>query len=80
MLILLAKMGKQKLREAIFSVRCLRRFFFRVHFVGQKRGATHSPPQERFTFARHAVVSKVQKRHSLPKSDRNALRNPDFGL
>ena len=52
-------MGKQKLREAIFSVRSSRRFFSSplcgpknaVNFLdreGQKRGATHSPRQERF--------------------------------
>ena len=35
-IILLAKMGKQKLREAIFSVRCSRRFF-RAQFMGRKK-------------------------------------------
>ena len=82
------KMGKQKLREAIFSVRCSRRFFSRplcgsknaVNFLdhdGAKKGCNPSSPQERFTFVRHAVVSKVQKRYSLPKSNRNSLPYPD---
>ena len=90
-IILLAKMGKQKLLHAIFSVRCSRRFFRdhksgpknAVNFLdhdGAKKGCNPSSPQERFTFVRHAVVSKVQKRYSLTKSNRNAPRNPDFGL
>lgn len=87
-IILLAKMGKQKLLHAIFSVRCSRRFFRdhksgpknAVNFLdhdGAKKGCNPSSPQERFTFVRHAVVSKVQKRYSLPKSNRNSPLYPD---
>ena len=59
-IILLAKNGQAKIAWSNFF-RCVARAdFFRVHFVGrktqwifwpmmgQKRGATHSPPQERF--------------------------------
>ena len=45
-IILLAKMGKQKLREAIFSVRCSRRFFSRPQKWAEKRSeflAHHGP-------------------------------------
>ena len=85
------KMGKQKLLHAIFSVRCSRRFFRdhksgpknAVNFLdhdGAKKGCNPSSPQERFTFVRHAVVSKVQKRYSLVKSKRNSPLYPDFGV
>lgn len=39
---------------------------------GQKRGATRGPRQERFSFVRCEAMSKVQKRYSLPKSNRNS--------
>ena len=85
------KMGKQKLQWAIFSVRCSRRFFSRplcgpknaVNFLdleGSKKGCNPWPSAERFTFVRCEAMSKVQKRYSLTKSNRNAPRNPDFGL
>lgn len=38
------------------------------------------PSAERFIFVRREAMSKVQKRYSLPKSNRNAPLNPDFGL
>ena len=83
-------MGKQKLRGAIF--RCGARADFSrpllwaekaVNFLnreGQKRGATHGPPQERFTFVHCEAMSKVQKRYSLVKSNRNAPLNHDCRL
>lgn len=85
------KMDKQKLLGAIFSVRYSRRFFSSplcgsknaVNFLdhdGPKKGCNPSPPQERFTFVRCEAMSKVQKRYSLPKSNRNAPLDPDFGL
>lgn len=85
------KMGKQKLQWAIFSVRLFAPIFFESTFVGRKsseffeprgskKGCNPQPSAERFTFVRHAVVSKVQKRYSLPKSNRNSLLYPDFGL
>lgn len=46
-----------------------------VNFLGHdgtKKGCNPSPPQERFTFVRCEAMSKVQKRYSLPKSNRNS--------
>ena len=83
-------MGKQKLREAIF--RCVVRADFSsplsgpknaVNFLdhdGPKKGCNPWPSAERFTFVRRAAMSKVQKRYSLVKSNRNAPLNPDFGI
>lgn len=42
-IILLAKMGKQKLHEAIFSVRCSRRFFSRPQKWAEKRSEFFGP-------------------------------------
>jgi hypothetical protein len=53
---------------------------FLILTLQTKEGCNTSPSAERFTFVRCEAMSKVQKRHSLPKSDRNAPRNPDFGL
>lgn len=87
-IILLAKYGQAKIAWSNFSVRFSRRFFRghksgpknAVNFLdhdGPKKGCNPSPPQERFTFVRCEAMSKVQKRYSLPKSNRNSLPYPD---
>lgn len=87
-IILLAKNGQAKIASRNFFARR----FFRDHksgpknavnFLdhdGAKKGCNPSSPQERFTFVRRAAMSKVQKRYSLPKSNRNSLLDPDFRL
>ena len=47
---------------------------------GPKKGCNPQPSAERFTFVRCEAMSKVQKRYSLVKSNRNAPLNPDCRL
>ena len=81
--ILLAKDGQAKIAEGNFFGALLAPIFFESTKVGRKtqwifwtvrvkKGVQPSSPQERFTFVRCEAMSKVQKRYSLPKSNRNS--------
>ena len=88
-IILLAKNGQAKIASRNFFGALFAPIFFEttkvgaknaVNFLdhnGPKKGCNPSSPQERFTFVRREAMSKVQKRYSLPKSNRNSLPYPD---
>ena len=83
-IILLAKNGQAKIASRNFFGALFAPIFFEttkvgaknaVNFLdhnGPKKGCNPSSPQERFTFVRREAMSKVQKRYSLPKSNRNS--------
>lgn len=90
-IILLAKMGKQKLREAIFSVRCSRRFFSRPQNWAEKRSEFFGPSWPKkgvqpklsagaFYLCTSRSDVKGAKTLLFGKSNRNAPLNPDFGV
>ena len=83
-IILLAKDGQAKIAVGNFFGAFVRADFFRDHksgpknavnfldLEGPKKGCNPWPSAERFTFVRCEAMSKVQKRYSLPKSNRNS--------
>lgn len=88
-IILLAKDGQAKIAVGNFFGAFVRADFFRDHksgpknavnfldLEGPKKGCNPWPSAERFTFVRCEAMSKMQKRYSLPKSNRNSLPYPD---
>ena len=91
-IILLAKDGQAKNAGGNFFGALFAPIFFRDHksgpknavnfldLEGPKKGCNPWPSAERFTFVRCEAMSKVQKRYSLVKSNRNAPLNPDCRL
>lgn len=91
-IILLAKDGQAKIASRNFFGAFIRADFFSsplcgpknaVNFLdhdGPKKGCNPWPSAGAFSFVRREAMSKVQKRYSLVKSNRNAPLNPDFGI
>ena len=79
-IILLAKDGQAKIAVGNFFGAVFAPIFFettlwaekRSEFFGPKKGCNPWPSAERFSFVRCAAMSKLQKRYSLSKSNRNS--------
>ena len=87
-IILLAKDGQAKIAWSNFFGALFAPIFSRplcgpknaVNFLdhdGPKKGCNPWPSAERFTFVRREAMSKMQKRYSLTKSNRNSPLYPD---